>query len=76
MTDKKTVNSRINSVGNRTANKVDKSVGYVRRMVIDSGNPRYAASKHSSFLGGLTTGQHVKNRFKVPVDAYRPITRT
>lgn len=45
-------------------------------MVIDSGNPRYAASKHSSFLGGLTTGQHVKNRFKVPVDAYRPITRT
>ena len=45
-------------------------------MVIDSGNPRYAASKHSSFLGGLTTGQHVRNRFKVPVDAYKPITRT
>lgn len=55
-------------------NKVDKSVGYVRRMVIDSGNPRYAASKHSSFFGGLTTGQHVKNRFKVPVDVHKPIT--
>lgn len=43
-------------------------------MVIDSGNPRYAASKHSSFFGGLTTGQHVKNRFKVPVDTQKPIT--
>lgn len=43
-------------------------------MVIDSGNPRYAASKHSSFFGGVTTGQHVKNRFKVPVDAHKPIT--
>ena len=48
-------------------------MGYVRRMVIDSGNPRYAASKHSSFLGGLTTGQHVRNRFKVPVDVHKPI---
>ena len=44
-------------------------------MVIDSGNPRYAASKHSSFFGGVTTGQHVKNRFKVPVDAYKPMKR-
>lgn len=54
--------------------KVDKSAGYVRRMVIDSGNPRYAASKHSSFFGGLTTGQHVRNRFKVPVDVHKKIT--
>lgn len=75
-TDKKTVHSRMNhSLSNsRTAHKVDKSVGYIRRMVIDSGNPRYAASKHSSFLGGLTTGQHVRNRFKVPVDVAKPIT--
>lgn len=69
--DKKTVNTRLShSLSN---NRVDKSVGYVRRMVIDSGNPRYAASKHSSFLGGLTTGQHVRNRFKVPVDVHRKI---
>jgi len=77
LNDKKSVNSRIKSVGkSKTATKFDKSIGYVRRMVIDSGNPRYAASKHSSFLGGLTTGQHVRNRFKIPVDAYKPITRT
>lgn len=25
------------------------------------GNPRYAASKHSSFAGGLLTGLHAKN---------------
>ena len=56
--------------------KTDKSVNYIRRMVIDSGNPRYAASKHSSFLGCLTTGQHVKNKFKVPVDAYKEIKRS
>lgn len=43
-------------------------------MVVDSGNPRYAASKHSSFFGGITTGQHVRNRFKVPVDVHKPIT--
>lgn len=55
--------------------KVDKTAGYVRRMVIDSGNPRYAASKHSTFFGGLTTGQHVRNRFKVPIDLNKPMTR-
>lgn len=76
-TDKKTVHSKLNhSLSNSRVYKVDKSVGYVRRMVIDSGNPRYAASKHSSFLGGLTTGQHVRNRFKVPVDVHKPITHT
>ena len=75
--DKKTVNSKpAHSLSNTRTYKVDKSAGYVRRMVIDSGNPRYAASKHSSFLGGLTTGQHVRNRFKVPVDVHKPITRT
>ena len=75
--DKKTVNSKpTHSLSNTRIYKVDKSAGYVRRMVIDSGNPRYAASKHSSFLGGLTTGQHVRNRFKVPVDVHKPITRT
>ena len=63
----------IRDSSNSRLHKVDKSVGYVRRMVIDSGNPRYAASKHSSFLGGLTTGQHVRNRFKVPVDVHKPI---
>lgn len=55
--------------------KVDKTAGYIRRMVIDSGNPRYAASKHSTFFGGLTTGQHVRNRFKVPIDLNKPMTR-
>lgn len=25
------------------------------------GNPRYAASKHSSFMGGLVTGMHAKH---------------
>ena len=76
MSDKKSVPTRISSVGNaRSAVKPDKSTGYVKRMVIDSGNPRYAASKHSSFFGGLTTGQHVRNRFKVPVDAYKKMTR-
>lgn len=55
--DKKTVNTKLNhSLSKGRPYKVDKSVSYVRRMVIDSGNPRYAASKHSSFLGGLTTG--------------------
>lgn len=73
--DKKTVGTKLGqSLSNSRLQKVDKSVGYVRRMVIDSGNPRYAASKHSSFLGGLTTGQHVRNRFKVPVDVHKPIT--
>lgn len=73
--DKKTINTKLGqSLSNSRLQKVDKSVGYVRRMVIDSGNPRYAASKHSSFLGGLTTGQHVRNRFKVPVDVHKPIT--
>ena len=57
-------------------NKVDKSVSYIRRMVIDSGNPRYAASKHSSFFGGITTGQHVRNRFKIPVDVQKPIAQS
>lgn len=74
--DKKTVNTKLaHSLSNSRMLRVDKSVGYVRRMVIDSGNPRYAASKHSSFLGGLTTGQHVRNRFKIPVDVHKKITR-
>lgn len=31
------------------------------------GNPRYAASKHSSFAGGLLTGLHSKpGEFKKP----------
>lgn len=68
----KSVNTRLSSSLNKPG--ADKSVGYVRRMVIDSGNPRYAASKHSSFFGGVTTGQHVRNRFKVPVDVHKPIT--
>lgn len=58
-----------------SSKKTDKAA-YIRRMVIDSGNPRYAASKHSSFLGGLTTGQHVRNRFKIPVDVQKPIKRS
>ena len=62
--DKNTVHTRVSNSMN--PNKVDKSVSYIRRMVIDSGNPRYAASKHSSFFGGITTGQHVRNRFKIP----------
>lgn len=69
--DKNTIHTRLASSLNKP--QPDKSVGYIRRMVIDSGNPRYAASKHSTFLGGLTTGQHVKNRFKIPVDTGKPI---
>ena len=68
----KSVNTRLSSSLKKPG--ADKSVGYIQRMVIDSGNPRYAASKHSSFFGGVTTGQHVRNRFKVPVDAHKPIT--
>ena len=78
LTDKKTVHTKVTASQsfNHSAKRTDKSTGYIRRMVIDSGNPRYAASKHSSFLGGLTTGQHVRNRFKIPVDAYKPIKRS
>ena len=45
-------------------------------MVMDSGNPRYAASKHSSFFGGLTTGQHIRNKYKIPVDVEKKMRRS
>ena len=70
----KSVNTKLSSSLNKQGARVDKSPGYIRRMVVDSGNPRYAASKHSSFFGGVTTGQHVRNRFKVPVDVQKPVT--
>jgi hypothetical protein len=29
----------------------------------DLGNPRYAASKHSSFMGGLMNGRHTRDGY-------------
>lgn len=56
------------SLSNGRLSKPDKKTGlYIKKGVVDSGNPRYAASKHSTFLGGLTTGQHVLHDRKVPV---------
>ena len=56
--DKKTASSKLTtSLSNGRLSKPDKKTGlYIKKGVIDVGNPRYAASKHSSFLGGLTTG--------------------
>ena len=56
--DKKTASSKLTTrLSNGRLSKPDKKTGlYIKNGVIDVGNPRYAASKHSSFLGGLTTG--------------------
>jgi hypothetical protein len=67
--DKKTVTSNklSGSISNTNLTKADKRTGlYIKKGIIDVGNPRYAASKHSSFMGGLTTGQHVLHERKVP----------
>ena len=54
---KKSVSKLNSSLSNGRLTRPDKKTGlYIKKAVIDSGNPRYAASKHSSFLGGLTTG--------------------
>ena len=55
------------SISNSNLSKPDKKTGlYIKKGIVDVGNPRYAASKHSSFMGGLTTGQHVLHERKVP----------
>lgn len=56
-----------NSHSNSNLSKPDKRTGlYIKKGIVDVGNPRYAASKASSFMGGLTTGQHVLHERKVP----------
>ena len=67
--DKKTVvSSKLgNSISNGDLTKPDKKTGlYIKKGIVDVGNPRYAASKASTMLGGLTTGQHVLHERKVP----------
>lgn len=67
--DKKTVTSNklSGSISNANLTKPDKKTGlYIKKGIIDVGNPRYAASKASTMLGGLTTGQHVLHERKVP----------
>ena len=56
----------------RSVSNGKKANKYIKKMVIDSGNPRYAASVQSSFAGGLITGTHVKNQFAIPVDLPKP----
>jgi hypothetical protein len=67
--DKKSTVSKglSSSISNSNLSKPDKKTGlYIKKGIVDVGNPRYAASKHSSFMGGLTTGQHVLHERKVP----------
>jgi len=67
--DKKTVTSNklSGSISNANLTKPDKKTGlYIKKGIIDVGNPRYAAPKASTMLGGLTTGQHVLHERKVP----------
>ena len=40
----------------------DRKQKYIKK-AIDLNNKRYAASQHSSFFGGLITGQHAKDSF-------------
>lgn len=40
----------------------DRKQKYIKK-AIDLNNKRYQASQHSSFFGGLITGQHAKNSF-------------
>lgn len=55
--DKKSASKLSSSLSNGRLSRPDKKTGlYIKKGVVDSGNPRYAASKHSSFMGGLTTG--------------------
>jgi hypothetical protein len=64
---KSTVSKMSNSHSNSNLSKPDKRTGlYIKKGIVDVGNPRYAASKASSFMGGLTTGQHVLHERKVP----------
>jgi len=73
--DKKSINSKLGtSISNSNLSKPDKRTGlYIKKGIVDVGNPRYAASKASTMLGGLTTGQHVLHERKVPAHYAREI---
>ena len=49
--------SPLGDAQNATYNSSNYKKKFINRLK-DLGNPRYAASKHSSFMGGLVTGVH------------------
>ena len=45
----------------KSKNSLHGSSSIIKKVVIDNGNPRYAASKHSSYVGQVTKGTHVRH---------------